>query len=126
MLVRNEPLPSLFPQTYGHANLGVEDFHDGVAIRHRSVGDDSQLSHIERPRPSRTVIKQQFPGLSVFLQSLGLEGHWDIEHYDVGGVIRMHTTPFGSAPMKQLDNAIASTGPGYQINGTSLYRTLFI
>ena len=30
MLVGDEPLPSFFAQSYGHAHFRVEDFHQGV------------------------------------------------------------------------------------------------
>jgi hypothetical protein len=72
LLVRDEPLPSLFAQSYGHAYCGAGDSHKGVAIRHRFAGDDSQLRDVKRPRPSRVVIKKQFPGLPVLLDPPGL------------------------------------------------------
>lgn len=33
MFVRDEPLPSLFAQSYGNAHFGLKDSHKGMTIR---------------------------------------------------------------------------------------------
>jgi hypothetical protein len=47
MLVRNQPLLFFLAQPNGYPDPGVEDLHNGVTIRHRFVGDDSQFGDVE-------------------------------------------------------------------------------
>src|SRR5262245_55042212 len=50
MLVRNQPLPSLFAQAHRQSGHGVEDFQQGMTIPDGIALGDAQVCHFERYR----------------------------------------------------------------------------
>src|SRR4029450_1879954 len=87
MLVCDQPLPIFLPQPHRQPGRGGEDLQQRMARGDGATREDVEICHFERACTSTVIGEEQFPRLSILVESSGLQRQWHIEHYAVAGVV---------------------------------------